>query len=119
MKLYKCVQTKDYRQIEKFNKKEQENIEKYSYDYSQTFRNELNFNVTKILQPRTGCDTRSITQRIAASLNSEFSFFHTSCRSQAKKLILSNYLPIHRRNISIYAFLNGNSILLRPEFVLS
>ena len=43
---------------------------------------------------QAGYDTRSIFKRSLTGLNSEFSFFWTSCLTKAEEPSLSNYLPI-------------------------
>ena len=49
-----------------------------------------------ITQPpaRTGYDTRSIFKRSLTGLNSQFSFFYTSCLTKAEEPSLPYYLPI-------------------------
>ena len=43
---------------------------------------------------RAGYDTRSIFKRSLTGLNSEFSFYYTSCLTKAEEPSLSYYLPI-------------------------
>ena len=43
---------------------------------------------------RAGYDTRSIFKRCLTGLNSEFSFYKTSCLTKAEEPNLSYYLPI-------------------------
>ena len=63
---------------------------------------ELNSIITIFTNPsaRAGYDTRSIFKpNFYAGLNSEYSFYYTSCLSKAEEPSLSYYLPIARGRI--------------------
>ena len=47
----------------------------------------------------TGCDRRSIFQRILRDFNSEFSFSKNSCHTKIKEHSLTNHLPVAGRRI--------------------
>ena len=65
------------------------------------------------------CDTRSIFKWILTSLNSEFSFFQTSCHTKIKEPCLPYHLPIpNRRIIGFIYFHYVKCKQSRPEFEL-
>ena len=64
--------------------------------FSKLFRTVINAPTTLFTDPsaQAGYDTRSIFKRSLTGLNSEFSFFQTSCLTKAEESSLSYYLPI-------------------------
>ena len=50
--------------------------------------------INPIPPPQVTCNTRYIFKQSKAGLNSEFSFFQTSCLPKSNEISLLNYLPI-------------------------
>ena len=68
---------------------------------------------------RAGYDTRSIFKRSLTGLNSEFSFFWTSCLTKAEEPSLSYYLPIAGGRIIGFIFFPRVLVLYDMQSVSS